>query len=304
MPLISEDKIIKTVDGVDTTIQATVLKLTNNNPQAVIGVDPNGNILNPTSSTIQAVIGVSSILQNVLISYPTMQLEFYDNFDDGKMHGWHYHNQFSLSGKRFSPTLSKVSRKGTYSLEMQTPAVNYAQCWARKSQGGFVIPTNAKKAIFGCDWAWHGSYQYGGYGFTFNMDTEDNSGNRKWFKVRWVESLDGVSYAMKWQYDSSGSDTAVWVDIPGAAQTISWNEPYKQTFSRMYFVIDLLNAKIERLWTDNNSYNLTGLTIGNGTSLPNYYNTMNNFLYCENRGTQTAYENSMYVENPFFGFVY
>lgn len=294
----TEDKIVKIIGGSTPANQVDVVNVGSNYGMVVSEYDPSGN---PIAAAIN-LTGNNFVLQQALGSYPKLLLEYNDNFDDGKMHGWHYHNQFSLSGKRFSPSLSKVSRKGTYSLAMDVPALNSAQCFARKSQGGFALPKGAKKAIFGCDWSWHGAYKYGAFGFTFSMDISDVSGNRKWFKVRWVESADGASYAMKWQYDSSGADIATWTDIAGATETISWNEPYKNTWSRMYFVIDLTNSQLEKVWSNYNSWSLLGLSIGNDTTLADYFNTMNNLLYVENRSTQTGYENSFYVENPFFGY--
>lgn len=245
----------------------------------------------------------TAILSKALDAYPTMQVQYADDFSNG-LQGWGYHNQYALNLKRYSPTLSKTAKDG-YSMALYNNNVQSAETWGRKSKGALILQQGLKKVIMGCEWATHGWWKYAAFRHVWAMDFQIGS-TRKFSKIGYVWSSTGSNFTggKKWQYCSGGDDTPVWTDIPGASEDIPWNEPYKEMWGQMYWVFDIASQKYEKLYSNGYTWDLTGLSIGTGTTIGDYTNGFNHILWNQNRSTGTTLMNAMYINSIFTGYVY
>jgi hypothetical protein len=259
--------------------------------------------------------------------YPNLIGRFFDdNISAQDCKGWSYHNQYDLSVKRGSPTIATKGYYGENCFEMAAENKAGSQVWLRKSQGAVTVPIGVKKVVIGCDWSWHAWWLYGLYAVNFAFDFQKGpdynnpTGNRFWFKTRWVRSVAGTGSPAdnKWQYDSITTDsTPSWTDIPASyagiggggsfVQPIPWNEPYKNQWAKMAMVLNLDTGKYEKLYTQDITIDMSSASTNSGTVLSEYQNGGNYMYWVETRsgGSSTSTNmSSMYVQNPFLAFIY
>lgn len=241
-----------------------------------------------------------SLWEQIQQSYPSAKIEFDDVFTspEGKARdrGWHYHDQANSAVLRPSPQFSIISARGK-SLALVTDNAQETKTVARKSPGTRQLPYHTKKIILGVEWAWHSWWLYGMFRVMFSLDTQVGLDKRDWYKIGYVRSINGSSSDNKWQYCATGADTPTWTDITGATFTSAWNEPYKPTFGTAFFVFDVENRRYEKLWTNGEAIDLTGLAMANtGDDLAEYPDCYNTYMQCENRSTGSTLMSGLYLD--------
>lgn len=233
--------------------------------------------------------------------YPHAKEVFSDNFSDTGLSGWSYHDQYNHGFKRYTPQLSRISQK-TRSMVLRTPHIADAECWARKTPGGIVMPDKIEKIIFGCDFTWRSWGSKGLYALNFGIDTQRGTSQREWYRIRYLRSANGTSLDNKIQYSTTGLDNPIWADVLDlnsnpVVMDLCWNEPYKPMWSSIVIVIDVLRYQYDRLWINyNHTEMLSDLDVG--TVLSEFNNGLVNMYFCKNK-PDSAGQAAMYFENPF-----
>ncbi len=236
------------------------------------------------------------LLRNILNRY-NANLWYRDDFSQG-FQGWQY--QFDSTG-RTGITLTEEARVGNYALLIHTRRVASDQGWARK---GMRFPSNAKKAIYGHYWSFHAANANNPKSIQFDLDIQTGAGTqRRYYSLRYFNH-DGTSLQTKWQVNTGTPTAQAFTDVTGGTEDIPWNESAKPMQSFFAVVLDLQSQKYERLYSNGNEYDLTGLAGPTaGTSLSNFNMGMVHLLVCENRAN-TSEDCLLTIERPFLAFVF
>lgn len=225
-----------------------------------------------------------------------LSIQYFDDFSKG-FNGWQY--QFDSTG-RPGITLTEEARLGNYALELHSDAVANQSAWCRK---GWRLPNNIKKIIYGCYFTMHAQNVNNPLGVVFDVDTQIGSGtDRRYYAIRYFNH-NGTALQQKWQVNTGTATAQTYTDVTSGAMSIPWNESIKPMLNYVMVVIDFENNAYEKLYSNGNTYDLTGLVPTASASLSNFDMGLVHIMRIENRGNSTE-EGIMTIEQPFLAWGY
>lgn len=251
------------------------------NTSTAVGGGLSGNIFTQPPDDIDRIIALYDL-----------RMLFFDDFSKG-FQGWQQQHD---SNRRTGITLSEEARYGNYSLLLHSRAAANDEAWCRK---GLRLPPGAKKLVIGCQWMGHSSTVNDPAGFKFELDTQRGSSARRFFSARYLHYSGGV--VDKWQVNTGGAVT--YTDVPGATQPFTFNESGKPMPNFMALVIDYENLRYERLFANNQEFDLTAFAPTDGGVLTNFEDGMVAIMVCQNRSDSNV-QGQMFIEKPFLGVGY